>query len=172
MAPSEVRLTIGTIGGVHGINGELKLRLVTDEPEHLRHVKRVWLGEEPQSRRLRRVRFHGGQALIQLSGVTTPEAGRALQGQPVRIAGSEARPPAPGEYFLYQLIGLDVFDEAGNPLGRVSDLIETGANDVFVVTPAEGGADILLPNHPEVVLDIQPAARRMTVRPLVYEGDE
>lgn len=166
-----MRLTIGTLNGVHGVNGELKLRVASDEPEHLRRIKRVWVGEEPEPRRVRGVRFHGGQALIRLSGVTTPEAGRALQGQPLRIPGSEARPLAPGEYFLYQLIGLDVFDEAGRRLGRVADLIETGANDVFVVAPAEGGPDTLLPNLPHVVLEIRPDERRMVVRPLVYEGD-
>jgi 16S rRNA processing protein RimM len=164
-------LTIGTVSGVHGVHGELKLRLATDEPGHLRRIKRVWVGDEPAPRRLQAVRLHAGQALIRVSGIATPEAGRELVGQPVRIAGSEARPLAPGEYFLYQLIGLDAFDEAGNLLGRVIDLIETGANDVFVITPPGGGPDILLPHQADVVLDIQPAAGRMTVRPLVYEGE-
>ena len=69
------------------------------------------------------------------------------------------------------MIGLEAFDEAGNVLGRVSDLIETGANDVLVITPPGGGADILLPSHPDVVVTMDPAAGRIVVRPLVYYGE-
>lgn len=166
-----VRLTIGTITGVHGVRGELKLRLTADDPAQLSTIKRVYLDDEAKPRRVRGFRLHAGQALLRLAGVDDPESGRQLIGQPVRIAGSDAPPLAPGEYFLYQLIGLDVFDEAGNRLGRVTDLIETGANDVFVVTN-DDGQEILLPHHASVVQEIDPAARRMIVRPLRYEGDE
>jgi 16S rRNA processing protein RimM len=110
-------------------------------------------------------------ALLRLSGVRTREEGRLLLGQPIRIAGSDARPLAPGEFYVYQVIGLEALDEAGNRVGTVTDLLETGANDVFVVTPDEG-AEILLPNIPEVILDLDPAARRMVVRRLVYYGDQ
>jgi 16S rRNA processing protein RimM len=166
-----VRLTIGTIVGPHGVRGELKLRLATDAPEHLRQVKRVFLGDEARPRRLLGVRLHGGpgQALLRVQGIGAPEAVDALRGVPVRIAGSDARPLEPGEFFLYQLIGLEAVDEAGTSLGRVTDVMETGAHDVFVVSPLDGGPDLLLPNHPEVVLDVRPAEGRMVVRPLVYE---
>lgn len=90
------------------------------------------------------------------------------RGEPLRIAGTDARPLEPGEYYLYQLIGLQVFDEAGTALGAVTDIMETGANDVLVVAPPDGGADQLFPNHPDVVLDVDPNAGRMVVRPLVY----
>ena len=150
------------------MRGELKLRLATDDPEHLRTVKRVYLGDEAKPRRLLGVRFHAGQALLRLAGIGTPEAVDALRGQPVRIAGGDARPLAAGEFFLYQLIGLDVVDEAGSSLGRVADVLETGAHDVFVVAPTGGGPDLLLPHHPDVVLDVRPADGRMVVRPLVY----
>ena len=166
---ADVRLVVGTVSGPHGVRGELKLRLATDDPEHLRAVKRVYVGDELRARRLLGVRFHAGQALLRLQGITTPEAVDALRGQPVRIAGGDARPPAPGEFFLYQLIGLEAVDEAGTRLGRVTDLLETGAHDVFVVAPPGGGPDLLLPNHPDVVLDVRPDEGRMTVRPLVYD---
>lgn len=119
-----------------------------------------------------RIRRHGGEALIRLRGITTPEAATALQGRVVRIAGSDARPPASGEFFLYQLIGLRVVDEADTTLGTVTDLMETGANDVFVITPTGGGPDMLLPNVPDVVLAIVPAEGRMVVRLPLYYGDD
>lgn len=166
---ADVRLSIGTIVGVHGIQGELKLRLATDDPDHLPQIKRVYVGDEPTPRRVLGVRFHRGGALVRLAGITTPEAGDALRGAPVRIAGADARPPAPGEFFLYQIVGLEAVDETGASLGRVTDVLETGAHDVFVVTPADGAPDLLLPNHPDVVLDIRPNDGRMVVRPLIYD---
>jgi 16S rRNA processing protein RimM len=171
MPLAAVRLTVGTVVGAHGVRGELKVRLTTDDPEHLRRgvVKRVWVGDEPGARRLLGVRLHAGQALVRVQGIATREAALALRGQPLRIAGADARPLAPGEFYLYQVIGLDAVDEAGRALGRVTDILETGAHDVFVVTPPAGGPDLLLPNHPEVVLDVRPAEGRMVVRPLVYE---
>lgn len=163
-----MRLSIGVLVGVHGLNGELKLRLDTDDPEHLTAIERVYVGDEERPRRVLGLRFHAGQALIRLQGVETPEVGRELRGRPLRIPGAEARPLAPGEYFLYQLVGLAVVDEAGTALGRVTDLMETGTHDVLVVSPVGAGPDILLPNRPEVVLDIDPVGGRMVVRPLVY----
>lgn len=164
-----VRLAVGTIVGTHGVHGELKLRLSTDEPEHFATLKRVYLGDEERPRRLLSVRFDNDQALIRLSGIMTPEEGQKHHGQRIRIAGSDARPLAPGEYFLYQLIGLTAYDPQGQRIGVVSDLMETGAHDVLVITP-DKGADILVPNHPEYVTEIDPAAGRLTARVPVYDA--
>lgn len=157
-ALSEIRLAIGTIGGTHGVEGELKLRLLTDQPDHLPTITRVFLGNSDEPTQLERVRFHGDLALIKLEGVDSPEQGKALGGLQVRISGEDARPLEPGEYFLFQLIGLQAVDEHGSIVGVVSDLIETGAHDVLVITPPGGdrASQILLPNHPQFVTRIAP----------------
>jgi 16S rRNA processing protein RimM len=158
--------------GSHGVEGELKLRLSTDDPDHLRRIKRVYVGDEQAPRRVRGLRFHQGMALLRITGVTSREEAAALRGLPVRIAGSDAKPLAPGEFFYYQIVGITAFDEAGNELGMVTDILETGANDVFVIKRSDGIQDLLLPNVPDVVLEIDPAGKRMVVRPLVYWGSE
>ena len=139
MPPVKVRLTVGTILAPHGVRGEFKVRLQTDDPERLLTLKRIYLGDETAPRTILGVRMHAGNALMRLQGISTPETVERLRGTPLRIRGSDARPLAPMDYFLYQMIGLEAFDEAGNVLGRVSDLIETGANDVPVITPPGGG---------------------------------
>jgi len=164
-------LTVGAILGPHGVQGELRVRLQTDDPEHFLTLKRIYLGDETTPRAVLGSRLHAGNALLRLQGISTPETVERLRGTPLRIRGSDARPLAANEYFLYQVIGLDAFDEAGTLLGRVADLIETGANDVLVITPEGGGADLLLPSHPDVVVSMDPAAGRIVVRPLVYYGD-
>jgi 16S rRNA processing protein RimM len=168
----QVRLAIGRLGGPHGVSGELHLHLTTDDPEHVQSITRVFLEGEERPRRVMRLRLHGSEALIRFRGVTTPEAARALHGRVVRIAGADARPPAPGEFFLYQLVGLNVRDESGAELGIVTDVLETGANDVFVISLAGGGPDLLIPHVPEVVLDIVPSEGRMVIRPPLYYGED
>jgi 16S rRNA processing protein RimM len=158
--------------GSHGVEGEMKLRLTTDDPEHLLKVKRVYLGSAESATRVRGMRFHNGLALVRLAGIETPERARELTGTPIRIAGKDARPLAPGEYYLYQVVGLSVRNEVGEEIGTVTDVMETGANEVFVVTPRAGGEPVLIPSLADVVLDLQPDAGFMVVRPLVFYGEE
>lgn len=159
-----VMLAVGVIVGTHGTNGELKLKLSTDDPEHLRSIKQLFLGDERRPARLMAIRFHAGMALIHLAGVTGRRQGDELRGTIVRIAGRDARPLEPGEFYLYQVIGLQAVDERGADVGVVTDIMETGANDVLVLKPAGEGKEILLPNHPEFVLDLDPTQRRLVVR--------
>lgn len=164
-------MTIGTILGTHGIRGEFKVRLQTDDPEHLLTLKRIYLGNEATPRTVLGVRLHAGNALMRLQGISSPETVERFRGTPLRIRGSDARPLAADEYFLYQMVGLEAFDEAGNRLGRVTDVMETGANDVLVIAPEAGGADLLLPSHPDVVIEMDPGAGRVVVRLLSYYGE-
>jgi 16S rRNA processing protein RimM len=166
---ADVRLTVGRIGGTHGVRGELKMRNLTDDPEHLKRVERVYLGNADTPIALKGVRFTKDGALITLEGVTTPEAGARLSGLPVKIAGTDARPLEEGEYFLFQLIGLEVLTEDGTPAGTVTDLMETGAHDVLVIGERPDAADdLLVPNHPEFVLEISPEKGTIIIRPPVY----
>lgn len=169
-ALTDVLLAEGVLAGSHGVRGELKLRVLTDQPDHFATVKQVYIGEPPVPTRLLGVREHGDLLLIRLEGITTPEQAKAMSGKVVKIAGSDARPLEEGEYFLFQLIGLAVTDEHGATIGTVSDLIETGAHDVLVITPATGGQDILVPNHPAYVLEMSPEAGRLVVRLPVYDS--
>lgn len=161
-------LTIGVIIGTHGVVGELKVRPVTDLPEQFEGLASVYVGEEARPRKVQNVRFHSGNVLLKLRGISNPEEGALVRGQAIRISGKDALPLEDGEFLLYQLIGLDAFDEAGNKVGTTVDLIETGARDVFVIRAEGGGADILLPNTEDAVLEIVPAERRMVVRLLEY----
>lgn len=161
-------MAVGVVTGIHGVDGELKVRLSTDDPDHLKRVKRIYLGDETQTRRLIGLRMHQGIGLMRIGGVTTPEVARTLVGQTLRISGKDARPLKEGEFYFYQVIGSDAFDESGELVGVVKDILETGANDVFVIADPAGGQDLLLPNIPDCVLEIDPSRRRVVVRKLRY----
>lgn len=164
----DVLLTIGIVVGTHGVAGDLKVRPVTDLPEQFISLRSVFLGEEERPRKVEHVRFHAGNVLLRLRGISNPEDGTLYRGQSIRISGRDAIPLEKGEFLLYQLVGLDAFDEAGVKIGTTVDLIETGARDVFVIRPVDSGPDILLPNTEDAVLEIVPAERRMVVRLLEY----
>lgn len=165
-----VRLTVGRLGGTHGIHGEMRMHLLTDDPDHLKTIKTVYLGDRDTPITVENIRFPDKGALVKLVGTDTPEAAAKLSGLNVKIAGSDARPLEPGEYFLFQLIGLKVSDEDGEPLGVVTDLIETGAHDVLVIGERpDSPDDLMVPNHPEFVLEMDPAAGTMIVRPPLYD---
>jgi 16S rRNA processing protein RimM len=166
--PDDVRLTVAVIERPHGVQGELQARITTDTPDRLLRLKTLYLGDEPAPRKVLGARFHKDRVLYRLSGITTPEQVRALYRTPLRIPGTAAAPLAEGEYFLYQLIDSTVVDESGTALGVLVDIMETGANEVYVVRPAGGGPDLLLPNIPSVVLTIDVENSRITVRQPEY----
>jgi len=173
----EVRLTVGVIVGTHGVSGEMRMSLLTDTPEHLLGIKQVYLGDSDTPVTLEGVRFHGEGALVFIEGIETPEDARELRGTPVRIAGTDARPLEEGEYFIYQLVGLKAATPAGEELGVVVDLIETGAHDVLVIAP-EGSrasrspaAELLIPHHESYVHDVNPQAGTITVSKPVYSDE-
>ena len=163
---SEVRLTVGRILGTHGVRGDVKLRLLTDDPENLLSLETVFLGDRDTPVTLENIRLTNDGAIIKLEGTETPEDGALLSGLAVKIAGTDARPLEEGEYFLFQLIGLKAYLEDGTLVGTVVDLIETGAHDVLVIgeRPGEAG-EIMVPNHPEFVPEIKPDEGRLVVRP-------
>lgn len=167
---ADVLLTIGRIAGTHGVDGDLKMRLLTDHPEHVLTLKQVYLGESREPVRLRDARLQPPIAIIHLEGVNTPEDGKALGGLPVRIPATDAKPLEEGEYFLFQLVGLQAVNGEGAHLGAVTDLMETGAHDVFVITPEGAGAgdQLLVPNHPQYVLRIAPEEGLIVIEPPVY----
>lgn len=166
----DVRLAVGTIGSTHGVQGELKMHLLTDQPKHLPTIKRVYLGTSDEPTVLEGIRFHGDGALIKLRGIDNPEDGKKLGGLVVRIDGRDAKPLADDEFFLFQLIGLRAETVEGTVIGEVIDLMETGAHDVLVIQPVAGGDDILIPNHPEYVSATEPESGRIIVRLPEYAG--
>jgi 16S rRNA processing protein RimM len=163
---SEVRLTVGRIGGTHGVRGDVKMRLLTDDPENLLSIETVYLGDRDTPVTLENIRLTNEGAIIKLEGTETPEEGSLLSGLSVKISGADARPLEEGEYFLFQIIGLKAYLEDGSLFGTVVDLIETGAHDVLVIgeRPDESG-EVMVPNHPDFVPEIKPAEGRLVVRP-------
>ena len=146
-------LAIGKLGRSHGVQGEIALHLSTDFPERLKPGIQVYLGDEHISMKILSRRTKQGYLVLKFEGYDSPETVKALSNQYLFVRADD-RPPLPeGEYYHHQIIGLQAFDEQGAHLGKVTEILETGSNDVYVVQP-DKGPEILLPATEEVILEI------------------
>ncbi len=153
-------LIIGQVVGSWGVRGEAKVSIITDFPERFSLLKRVYLGEEHTPYRVQHARLHKQWALIKFVGVDRPADARALAGQYISIPSSEAMPLAEGEYYEHQILGLAVWTNEGEYLGRIKEILFTGSNDVYVV---RGDTELLIPALKDVVLQVDLDQGRMVV---------
>src|SRR5690606_18859891 len=106
--------------------------------------------------------------ILKFQGYDTPEAAAELRNNLVYVRADSLPPLPEGEYYHHQLVGLRVVAEDGQELGVLTEVLETGANDVYVVTD-ENGKEVLLPAIREVILGVDLAAKTMRVRPQTWQ---
>ena len=157
-----VYLVVGFLRRAHGVQGEMIMDVHTDFPERLRRGRKLYLGEEHQPMTLASARSHAKGMLIKLEGIETPEDIAPFRNQWIYVKASEVPALPEGQIYQYELFGFKVLEENGNPLGELVEIIETGANNVYVVKD-EAGKEILLPAIPSVILEIDPVRRLMRV---------
>jgi 16S rRNA processing protein RimM len=157
-----VYLVVGFLRRAHGVQGELIMDLHTDFPERLRSGKKLFIGEDRTAMTLSGTRPHAKGMLVKFRGVETPEDAGRYRNQWVYVKASEVPSLPEGKLYQHELFGFEVVDENGNSLGKLVEIIETGANDVYVVRDADG-RELLLPAIPAVILDLDPDRRLMRV---------
>ena len=147
-------LAIGRVVRAHGLRGEVSVAVLTEFPERFATTKQVYLGNEFEATpyQLESFRWHKKNVLLTLAGVSNRTQAEQLQGQFVQVSVEEAVPLPAGTYYLYELIGLQVITSTGEQLGVVTEILETGANDVYVVK--QNNREILLPAIADVVKTI------------------
>jgi 16S rRNA processing protein RimM len=151
----------------HGVRGELRIGIITGHPERLGQHAHFYLAhpdspEEAQCYSVEEIRQHKEIVLLKLEGCDDRNEAEALRDMLVQVPIEEAVPLDEGEYYHFQLVGVRVETESGEWLGQVAEVLETGANDVYVVRGPRG--EILLPAIADVVLELDLEAMRMVVR--------
>jgi 16S rRNA processing protein RimM len=147
----------------------VRVQVLTDFPERLKQRTTFYLAqpdspEEAQRHSVEGLRFHQQLLLLKLEGCNDRNQAEELRDLLVQIPTEEAAPLEDGEYYHYQLIGVEVETESGEGLGRVTEVLETGANDVYVVRGPRG--EVLIPGIESVVRELDVEAKRMVVSPL------
>ena len=161
-------LLIGEVLRPHGVAGELRVRILTDYPERIAAMDHIYLGTGPTSRKIKQhklegMRMHKGYALLKLARITDRNLADRLRGLYVMVPIEDAIPLEDDEIYLYQLIGMRVQTTEGVDLGKISDVLETGANDVYIVNGGRYG-EVLIPVTDETIIETDDVERVITVQ--------
>ena len=146
-------LSVGFLRRPHGVQGEIIMDLHTDFPERLRKGRKLFIGEDHKPMMLEDIRPHAKGVLVKFKSIDTLEEAGQFRNQWVFSAMKDLPPLPQGQHYQHELLGINVVDDSGNPLGVLTEVIETGANNVYVVKD-DSGKEILLPAIPSVVLDL------------------
>ena len=162
-------LQVGAITQTHGIRGEVKVFPTTDDPKRFRKLKDVILdtGKEKITLDIEGVKFFKQFVILKFKGFDNINDIECYKGKNLYVTRENAVKLAKNEYCITDLIGLAVFDEEENLLGELTDVLQTGANDVYTVKLIEGG-EVLLPAIKQCILAIDMENRKMKVH--VMEG--
>ena len=154
-------ITVGRILGAHGLSGEVRVEVLSVVPHRFDVGEVLHIGTT--SYRISSSRpIRSNQILISLQGLNTREAVQALAGYWITVPETSVPELPEGEYFHFQLLGLRVLTESGEELGRLSEILETGSNDVYVVSGPD--KEILVPALSEVVQEVKLTEKIMVVR--------
>ena len=147
----------GRIVNTHGVAGEVKIEVWLDSPQFLKSFKRCFI--DKREVKLLSARVHKGFLIAKLQGVEDVNAAMALKGRTLFIDRSDARLPK-GAFFLQDIIGASVVDEQGNEIGKLTDVMETPASNVYVV---KGEREHLIPAVPEFIMSTDTESGIITV---------
>lgn len=160
------KVPFGVLSNTHGLQGDMKLHTFTNVPELVSRLTEAVAYHEKLKKfvlvRFERIKRAGGHFIVHLVGVNTLSDAEKLKGFIVYVDRDFFPESKDGEYYFFELLGAEVFDESGKSLGLVSDILETGSNDVLVVK--SDGGEMLVPVIERYVLRIDKTTRRIEIR--------
>ena len=157
-------LKVGVIANTHGIAGEVKVFPTTDDIKRFKKLKTVILEPEKENivLHITQVKFVKNMAVLRFAEYNNINEIQGFRGKGLYITRDQAVPLAKNEYFIADLIGLRVYSTEGEDLGELTDVITTGANDVYVVKNTDG-SELLLPAIRQCVKEVDLTAGKLTV---------
>lgn len=160
----EQYLQVGVISSTHGIRGEVKVFPTTDDPMRFKKLKSILMdtGKEQIELEIQNVKFFKKFVILKFQGIDNINDVEQYKGATLLIERKDAVPLEAGEYFIADMIGMKVFTEDGNHFGALSDVLETGANDVYVIASIEHG-EVLVPAIRQCVHSIDIEAQEMVI---------
>ncbi|NLG68160.1 MAG: 16S rRNA processing protein RimM [Firmicutes bacterium] len=164
---SPQRVAVAQVLAPHGVRGEVRVAVLGDDPGRLGSVRTCWLRLGDQVRPAAIVSARPGprgSVIVAFEGVTDRDQAERLRGAWVEIPGEQVRPLPEGHFYLFQLMGLEVWTQDGRCLGRISGVLRSRAHDLWEVTPPAGGEPVLIPAVLAFVERVEPEAGRVLVR--------
>ncbi len=160
----EERFQVGVITTPHGVRGEVKVFPTTDDAKRFRRLKEVILdtGKENLTLEIESVKFFKQFVILKFKGLETPEEVAKFRQKSLYVTRENAVRLGKDEYFIADLMGLRVFDEENEEIGVLREVLETGANDVYIIDMKDG-RELLLPAIKECVLHVDVEAGKMQI---------
>jgi len=155
------KIKIGKIVNVAGLKGEVKIYNYSDSNERYARLNSIYV--EDTAHRIEKVRYVKRAVILKLSGIDSREAAEEARGKDIYITEKDLPELAEDEYFIRDLIGVLVFDDAGNIIGELCNVIQNSAQDIYEIE-TENGKRILIPAVGEFILNIDIKAKRMDVK--------
>lgn len=156
-------LKVGVITSTHGLRGEVKVFPTTDDAQRFKKLKEVILdaGGKRCSLEIAGVRFFKQQVIVKFKGIDNINDVENYKGKSLYVTRDKAVRLEKDEYFIGDMLGMEVVSDEGEALGILKSVMETGANDVYVVEGSE--KELLLPAIKQCILDVDIRQRKMTV---------
>lgn len=160
----DTMLRVGVITTTHGVRGEVKVFPTTDAAERFKKLKTVYLdlGRELLPITIEGVKFFKQMVILKLKEINDMDTAATYRNKDILIDRKDAMPLAENEFYICDLIGLKVITEEGEELGTLSEVLQTGANDVFEVT-LPNKETVLIPYIDDCVKEISLAEEKVTV---------
>ena len=157
-------LQVGIIASMQGIKGEVKVFPTTDDPNRFKKLKSVLLdtGRETLDLQVEQVKFFKQFVILKFKEFDSINEVEKYKGKGLFVTRENAVKLKPNEYFIADMIGMEVFTDEGRKFGILTDVLETGANDVYVVETEEH-KEVLLPAIKECILNVDIAGRKMEI---------
>lgn len=160
----EQLLQVGVITSTHGIRGEVKVFPTTDDAARFKTLKQVLLntGKETRPMEIEGVKFFKQFVILKFKGLDHIDEVEGYKHCPLLVERKDAVPLEENEFFIADMIGMQVATEDEEEFGVLKDVIETGANDVYVISTKEHG-EVLVPAIKECILEVDIAKKRMEI---------
>ena len=160
----EQLLQVGVITQTHGVHGEVKVFPTTDDPERFLDLEYVFLdtGREKKKLTIQSVKFFKQFVILKFKGINNINDIEKYKRCALLVDRENAVELEEDEYFIADMIGMNVFTEDGELFGTLKDVIETGANDVYIINSKKHG-EVLIPAIKECILDVNVKEGRMLV---------
>lgn len=158
------RVLIGRIVAPRGLRGELRVLPASKRPGRFSELRQVFVDGHIEPLEVLEAWEHRGAVVLELAGVDTRTKAEELVGRELWVDASEAMVLEPDEYFVHDLVGLEVVTDTGRDLGTLHEVLQGPANDIYVVKGPLG--ELLVPAVGQVVLKVDLAAKRMVLHDL------
>lgn len=161
----EKQLQAGVITSTHGIRGEVKVFPTTDDAQYFRELKKVYLdtGKEQIPLEIEHVKFYKQFAILKFKGIDNINDIEKYKGKSLMIDREDASPLGEDEYYIGDMIGMDVYtDEPAEHFGVLRDVLETGANDVYIIDSDRHG-EVLVPAIRQCILRVDTEKNEMHI---------